>query len=130
MVFKGTTGAYKRMENGMFLSEIGSGFKEPDGTPPPRILRSTPPRTELPLSNISFDTHARINEIIIANKIFDSKLFSSDEDKLWNSRSNEQKHRSLAGRKKKTRAIFMGFMELQAHAQALLYFLLEGKLEI
>ena len=63
MVAKRTTRAYKRMENGMFGSEIGLGFKEPGGTPPPRIPRSTLPRRELPLSNISFDTHARINEI-------------------------------------------------------------------
>ena len=27
----------------MFWSEIGSGFGEPDGTPPPRILRNTLP---------------------------------------------------------------------------------------
>ena len=27
----------------MFWSEIRSGFKEPGGTPPPRIPRSTPP---------------------------------------------------------------------------------------
>ena len=47
----------------MFWSEIGSGFKEPDGTAPSRILMSAPPRTELRLSNISLDTHARINEI-------------------------------------------------------------------
>ena len=26
--------AYKRMENGMFWSEIGPGFKEPGGIPP------------------------------------------------------------------------------------------------
>ena len=31
------------MENGMFWSEIGSGFREPDGTTPPRIPRSNPP---------------------------------------------------------------------------------------
>ena len=31
------------MENGMFRSEIGSGFEDPGGTPPPRIPRSTPP---------------------------------------------------------------------------------------
>ena len=31
------------MENSMFWSEIGSGFGEPRGTHPPRILRSTPP---------------------------------------------------------------------------------------
>ena len=30
------------MENGMFWSEIRSGFGEPGGTPPPRIPRSTP----------------------------------------------------------------------------------------
>ena len=63
MVFKGTTRACKRIENGMIWSEIGSGLKEPGGTPPPRIPRSTPPRKELLLSNISFDTYARINEI-------------------------------------------------------------------
>ena len=30
------------VENGMFWSEIASGFGEPGGTPPPRIQRSTP----------------------------------------------------------------------------------------
>ena len=29
-------------ENYIFWSEIGSGFEEPGGTPPPRIPRSTP----------------------------------------------------------------------------------------
>ena len=29
------------VENGMFRSEIGSGFKDPGGTPPPRIPRSS-----------------------------------------------------------------------------------------
>ena len=32
------------VENGIFWSEIGSGFGEPGGTPLPRIPRSTPPR--------------------------------------------------------------------------------------
>ena len=31
------------VENGMFRSEIGSGFEDPGGTPPPRILGNTPP---------------------------------------------------------------------------------------
>ena len=31
------------MENGMFWSEIGSGFGELGGIPPPRIPRSIPP---------------------------------------------------------------------------------------
>ena len=31
------------VEYGMFRSEIGSGFEDPGGTPPPRIARSTPP---------------------------------------------------------------------------------------
>ena len=31
------------VENGMFRSEIGSGFEDPGGTPPPRIPRSNPP---------------------------------------------------------------------------------------
>ena len=30
------------VESVFFLSEIGSGFLEPGGTPPPRIRRSTP----------------------------------------------------------------------------------------
>ena len=31
------------VKNDFFLSEIGSAFGEPGGTPPPRIPRSTPP---------------------------------------------------------------------------------------
>ena len=31
----------------MFRFEIGSGFGEPGGTPPPKILRSTPPAYSL-----------------------------------------------------------------------------------
>ena len=34
------------VENGMFRSEIGSGFEDPGGTPPPRIPRSTPPGSD------------------------------------------------------------------------------------
>ena len=30
------------VENDIFWSEIGPGVGEPGGTPPPRILRSTP----------------------------------------------------------------------------------------
>ena len=42
------------VENGMFRSEIGSGFEDPGGTPPPRIPRSTlPPGFPLP-SSFSF----------------------------------------------------------------------------
>ena len=33
-------GLQKGVENDIFWSEIGSGFKEPGGTPPPRILWS------------------------------------------------------------------------------------------
>ena len=36
------------VENDIFGSEIGSGFEEPGGTPPPRIPRSSsPPRGHL-----------------------------------------------------------------------------------
>ena len=67
MVFKGTARAYKHMKNGMFWSEIASRFQKPNVTPPPAIPRTTlpplPSRTELPLSNILFATHARINEM-------------------------------------------------------------------
>ena len=38
------------VENDLFGSEIGSGFREPRGTPPPRITRSTPPGNETALS--------------------------------------------------------------------------------
>ena len=31
------------VENAMFWSQIGSGFGEPGGTPPPTIPRSNPP---------------------------------------------------------------------------------------
>ena len=31
------------MENGMFWSEVGSGFGEPGSTPPPQIPTGTPP---------------------------------------------------------------------------------------
>ena len=31
------------MGNGIFWSEIGSGFGDAGGTPPPKIPRSTPP---------------------------------------------------------------------------------------
>ena len=39
---KRTPGLKTGMENGTFWSEIGSGFGEPGGTPPPRIPRGTP----------------------------------------------------------------------------------------
>ena len=41
------------VENGMFRSEIGSGFEDPGGTPPPRIPRSTPPPPGLILTFFS-----------------------------------------------------------------------------
>ena len=37
-----------RVENYIFGSEIGSGFGEPGGTPPPRISRSTLPLGQYP----------------------------------------------------------------------------------
>jgi len=35
--------------NGIFWSEIGSGFGDAGGTPPPKIPRSTPPPGSYPL---------------------------------------------------------------------------------
>ena len=37
------------MKDYIFWSEIGSGFGEPGGTPPPRIFRSTPPPPGVPV---------------------------------------------------------------------------------
>ena len=51
VVFKGTTTAYKRIENGMFWSKIGSGFKEPGDTAPTENSEEHAPAAELPLSN-------------------------------------------------------------------------------
>ena len=39
---KRAPGLKKGVGNSMFWSEIGLGFGEPHGTPPPKILRSTP----------------------------------------------------------------------------------------
>ena len=42
------------VENGMFRSEIGSGFEDPGGTPPPRIPRSTPPGAKRTVTDLFF----------------------------------------------------------------------------
>ena len=47
----------------MFWSEIASRFKKLNVTPPSTIRRTTPPRKEPTLFNISFATHARINGV-------------------------------------------------------------------
>ena len=59
MVFKGTTRAYTHMENGMFRSEIRSGFKEPCSTEVTPRVQSCP----FLISRLIRGTHARINEI-------------------------------------------------------------------
>ena len=61
------------MENDIFWSEIGSGFGEQGGTPPPRIPSSTPPPSgneldsndEAPLKGIS---KIRKSNITISSK--------------------------------------------------------------
>ena len=40
-------------ENCIFWSEIGSGFGESSGAPPPRIPRNTPPEIQVPLKILS-----------------------------------------------------------------------------
>ena len=50
------------MENGMFWSEIGTGFGEPGGTPPPQIPRSTP---RVRLSIMSCKTMLKTPDIIL-----------------------------------------------------------------
>ena len=47
------------MGNGIFRSEIGSGFEDPGGTPPPRIPINTPPG---PLLSVSSGCMNRMSE--------------------------------------------------------------------
>ena len=46
------------VENSFFWSEIGSGSEEAGGTPPPRILRSTPRGFEAALLKSELVGHA------------------------------------------------------------------------
>ena len=63
-IFKTTTRAYKRTKNSIFSSRIASPFKKRNVTPPPTIPRTVTPRRTQPTDfNISFATHARINEL-------------------------------------------------------------------
>ena len=49
MDFRGLAGLKTGVENGIFWSELGSGFGEPGGTTPPRIPKSTSnPKTSSP----------------------------------------------------------------------------------
>ena len=50
-------------KNDIIWSEIGSGFGEPGGTPPPRILRST----LLPPHRIQIGSQCRLNKFRKAN---------------------------------------------------------------
>ena len=43
-IISSRSGLKTGVENEMFWSEMGSGFKAEDGTPPPRLSRSTPSR--------------------------------------------------------------------------------------
>jgi len=45
-------GLKKGVRNGIFWSEIGSGFGDTGGTPPPKIPRSTPPWVQISLAYI------------------------------------------------------------------------------
>ena len=49
------------MGNGIFWSEIGSGFGDAGGTPPPKIPRSTPPGT----------VQDQLNVLDLLNSFFD-----------------------------------------------------------
>ena len=51
------------VENGMFRSEIGSGFEDPGGTPPPRIPRSTPPGATTTSSNDDANVQLLIEKV-------------------------------------------------------------------
>ena len=53
------------VENAMFWSEIGSGFGEPGGTPPPMILRSTAPSLVLLTSFFFF-----FGQLFVSNLTF------------------------------------------------------------
>ena len=52
----------------MFRSEIGSGFEDPGGTPPPRIPRSTPPGTRYDMLGLGQGTGESNGVLGIVNR--------------------------------------------------------------
>ena len=72
----------------MFRSEIGSGFEDPGGTPPPRIPRSTPPPPgSLPIEWLSNERTCcfiagQSNENISHNLIIDNEKKSNCDNGL------------------------------------------------
>ena len=53
----------------MFRSEIGSGFEDTGGTPPPRIPRSTPPPPGELLEHVNEATHWLLTEFALTQAI-------------------------------------------------------------
>ena len=47
-------------EKDILKSETGSGFGEPGSTPPPRILRSTPPPPQVKMKGSHKETHSKL----------------------------------------------------------------------
>ena len=65
------------VENGLFLSEIGSGFGEPGGTPLPKIPRSAPPppgMTKIVLLLLSNSAFAKTADEMNTQKRLDALL--------------------------------------------------------
>ena len=62
------------VENGIFWSEIGSGFGEPGGTPLPRIPRCTPPPPGTRISTPNPECHAVGNLKIKKQTVFSDKV--------------------------------------------------------
>ena len=61
----------------IFWSEIGSGFGEPGGTPPPQIPRSTPPEDSLNIFHCSLSPNDDQDQFSPNN------IHTLSRDKLW-----------------------------------------------
>ena len=69
----------------IFWSEIGSGFGEPSGTPPPRISRCIPPPgiTFTQTLNSTNDHTAIIILIILKTLLFTRRMKNGKHHKCW-----------------------------------------------
>ena len=68
-------------KNDIIWSEIGSGFGEPGGTPPPRIPRSPPPGGKLRFSKEQTPIHSNTDDILklpwSSDNVMDNRMITS-----------------------------------------------------